>query len=66
MARKPNYSFEKNLRAKAKADKKEAKRLAKLAAKQGAADDNDGLDTDAEPDAESPVAADQTAAEPNT
>ena len=33
MARKPNYSFERNSRAKAKAAKREAKRLAKLAAK---------------------------------
>jgi hypothetical protein len=33
MARKPNYSFEKNAKAKAKAAKREAKRQAKLAAK---------------------------------
>lgn len=33
MARKPNYSFEKNIRAKAKAAKREAKRQAKLASK---------------------------------
>jgi len=33
MARKPNYTFERNARAKAKADKREAKRQAKLAAK---------------------------------
>jgi hypothetical protein len=33
MARKPNYSFERNARAKAKADKKEAKRQAKEAAR---------------------------------
>ena len=33
MARKPNYSFEKNSRAKAKAAKREAKRQAKLAAR---------------------------------
>ena len=33
MARKPNYAFERNNRAKAKAEKKEAKRQAKLAAK---------------------------------
>jgi hypothetical protein len=33
MARKPNYSFEKNSRAKAKATKREAKRLAKLTSK---------------------------------
>ena len=33
MARKPNYSFERNNRAKAKAAKREAKRQAKLAEK---------------------------------
>lgn len=33
MARKPNYSFEKNSRAKAKAAKREAKRLARLTSK---------------------------------
>lgn len=33
MARKPNYAFERNTRAKAKAEKREAKRQAKLAAK---------------------------------
>ena len=33
MARKPNYAFERNNRAKAKAAKREAKRQAKLAAK---------------------------------
>jgi hypothetical protein len=33
MARKPNYSFERNNRDKAKAAKREAKRLAKEAAK---------------------------------
>jgi hypothetical protein len=35
MARKPNYAFERNSRAKAKTEKREAKRLAKLAAKGG-------------------------------
>lgn len=34
MARKPNYSYERHMREKAKADKKEAKRLAKAAAKE--------------------------------
>ncbi|MCS5670814.1 MAG: hypothetical protein NZ577_03060 [Vicinamibacterales bacterium] len=34
MARKPNYSFERNKRTKAKAAKREAKRQAKLAAKE--------------------------------
>jgi len=34
MARKPNYSFERNSREKAKAAKREAKRQAKLAAKE--------------------------------
>ena len=33
MARKPNYSFERNNRAKIKAEKREAKRQAKLAAR---------------------------------
>ena len=33
MARKPNYAFDRNNRAKAKAAKREAKRQAKLAAK---------------------------------
>lgn len=33
MARKPNYAFERNNRAKAKAEKREAKRQAKLAVK---------------------------------
>ncbi len=33
MARKTNYAFERNSRAKAKAEKREAKRLAKLALK---------------------------------
>ena len=33
MARKTNYAFDRNNRAKAKAAKREAKRLAKLAAK---------------------------------
>ena len=37
MARKPNYSFERNNRAKAKAAKREAKRQAKLLKKGGAA-----------------------------
>ena len=34
MARKPNYSFERNKLTKAKAAKREAKRQAKLAAKE--------------------------------
>lgn len=34
MARKPNYSFERNQRAKAKAAKREAKRQAKLASRE--------------------------------
>ena len=37
MARKPNYSFERNNRAKAKAAKREAKRQAKLLKQGGAA-----------------------------
>lgn len=41
MARKPNYAFERNTRAKAKAEKREAKRQAKLAAKtENPADDD--------------------------
>lgn len=36
MGRKPNYSFERKQREKAKADKREAKRQAKLAAKAAA------------------------------
>ena len=35
MARKPNYAFEKNARAKAKAAKREAKRQARLANRAG-------------------------------
>ncbi|MGA8259925.1 MAG: hypothetical protein WB783_06915 [Arenicellales bacterium] len=35
MPRKPNYSFERNQRAKAKAVKREVKRQAKLAARAG-------------------------------
>lgn len=42
MARKPNYSFERNQRQKAKAAKREAKRAAKLAAKEKRQDDGDG------------------------
>ena len=42
MARKPNYSFERNQRQKAKAAKREAKRAAKLAAKEERQDDGDG------------------------
>ena len=36
MTRKPNYAFERNTRAKAKAEKREAKRQARLAAKASA------------------------------
>ena len=43
MARKPNYAFERNTRAKAKAEKREAKRKARLAAKaSGRAEDEAG------------------------
>lgn len=43
MARKPNYSFERNNRAKAKAAKREAKRQAKLQKKNaGAVAEPDG------------------------
>ena len=33
MAKKPNYAFERNAKAKAKAEEREAKRQAKLASK---------------------------------
>lgn len=39
MARKPNYAFERNNRAKAKAAKREAKRQAKQASKSQASDE---------------------------
>jgi hypothetical protein len=42
MARKPNYSFERNQRAKAKAEKREAKRQAKLAARSAKAEHKGG------------------------
>jgi hypothetical protein len=49
MARKPNYAFERNTRAKAKAEKREAKRQAKLAAKtENPADDTDANAADAD------------------
>ena len=38
MARKPNYAFERNNRAKVKAAKREAKRQAKLAARSQSSD----------------------------
>ncbi len=53
MARKPNYSFERNKRAKAKAAKREAKRVAKLAAraqKAGTAPPETNNDSSAEPE----------------
>lgn len=53
MARKPNYSFERNKRAKAKAAKREAKRAAKLAAraqKAGTAPPGTNDDSPAEPE----------------
>ena len=43
MARKPNYGFERNARAKAKAEKREAKRAAKLSRKgEDQPDEGDG------------------------
>lgn len=42
VARKPNYSSERNKREKAKAAKREAKRAAKLAAKEKRQKDGDG------------------------
>ena len=44
MARKPNYAFERNNRAKAKAAKREAKRRAKLDAKSRIAEAEVSLD----------------------
>lgn len=62
MARKPNYSFEKNVRAKAKAAKREAKRQAKLAAKAGNgvsstqnAPESDNSTADSGPHGDSPL-----------
>lgn len=46
MARKPNYAFERNARAKAKAAKREAKRQAKLAAKAAPTDEDLPPDAD--------------------
>ena len=56
MARKPNYAFEKNARAKAKAEKREAKRQAKLASR---AERQPG-DVTAEADDEAPGAGETT------
>jgi hypothetical protein len=50
MARKPNYSFERNNRAKAKAAKREAKRQAKLLKKGGAAAEESDDASPAEPE----------------
>jgi hypothetical protein len=50
MARKPNYDFERNARAKAKAAKREAKRAAKAAAREkkaGKSATQDGADPNA-------------------
>ena len=58
MARKPNYSFERNARARAKAKKREAKRQAKLASKaqrQNAESMPPEPDDDAPPSATAPV-----------
>ena len=46
MARKPNYAFERNNKAKAKAEKREAKRLAKLAGKNKEATDQPSEEAD--------------------
>ena len=63
MARKPNYTFERNARAKAKAQKREAKRQAKLAAKAEKQPDEPTpeLNEDAPP---ADTAADDTAQRP--
>ena len=65
MARKPNYGFERNARAKAKAEKREAKRKAKLASKaeKQSADsipepDDDGRPADTTADDAAPSPAD--------
>ena len=50
MARKPNYAFEKNARAKAKAAKREAKRQAKLAAKAEQQSGEEGPESEASVD----------------
>ena len=55
MARKPNYAFERNKRAKAKAAKREAKRQAKLAAKAGKAGATPAGETGADPTAPAPI-----------
>ena len=46
MARRPNYAFERNSRAKAKAEKREAKRQAKLAARASARQGTTGATDD--------------------
>ena len=50
MARKTNYAFERNTRAKAKAEKREAKRQAKLA-KKNEEGPSDGIEAESEPGA---------------
>ena len=62
MARKPNYGYERNARAKAKAEKREAKRQAKLNAKAAKQAENSPAepDEDAAPSDAVP-AADETA-----
>ena len=52
MAKKPNYAFERNAKAKAKAEKREAKRLAKIAAKADGTGIVAELDEDAAPGAD--------------
>ena len=47
MARKTNYAFERNTRAKAKAEKREAKRQARLAKKEEAGP-TDGIEEESD------------------
>lgn len=61
MPRKPNYAFERNTRAKAKAEKREAKRQAKLAARtedQPADADAQGAPDDSSQETDSPRSED--------
>ena len=61
MARKPNYAFERNKRAKAKAAKREAKRQAKLAARAEKAGTKPAEGTDDDSPAEAGAAEDGSA-----
>ena len=56
MTRKPNYSFERNKRANAKAAKREAKREAKTAAREAKAKKEAATDSPAGDDGTEPAA----------